>query len=147
MTPSRGVAANGICLCGPYWQSMTVPVRYYCPRCGAIRTLQRNAYLADKSVTPYPLEGWSYADPDEEFEDADGVRLTCGEHGDGKDADARSVDDEDSDGETCGEPFYLNFVRFEDGEEVETTPESEYVRLGVRPLADGPRVPGDAEGI
>jgi hypothetical protein len=112
---------------------MTVPVRYYCPRCGTVATLERDAYLADKSVTPYPLEGWSYADPDEAFEDADGVRLRCGEHGDATD-------------ETCGEPFYLNFVRFEGGEEVETIPERESVRLGLGQRADGPRVPDDTEG-
>jgi len=115
---------------------MTVPVRYYCPRCGTIATLQRDAYLADKSVTPYPLEGWSYATPGEEFEDADGVRLTCGEHGSGDDAAEQP----------CGEEFYLNFVRFERGEEVETVPEADRVRLGVGARADAPRVP-DAAGV
>jgi hypothetical protein len=97
---------------------VTVDVRYYCPRCGAIATLERDAYLADKSVTPFPLEGWTYAAPDEAFEDADGVRLVCGEH---------------TDEAGCDEPFYLNFVRFEDGQEVDTVPESEYVTLGLGP--------------
>lgn len=120
---------------------MTVPVRYYCPRCGTVATLQRNAYLDDKSVTPYRLEGWGYAGPEEAFEDADGVRLTCGEHGDQSDAG------HDGTGEApCGEPFYLNFVRFEDGEEVEAVPESERVRIGVGPRADGPRVPEASDG-
>jgi hypothetical protein len=114
---------------------MTVPVRYYCPRCGTVATLQRDAYLADKSVTPYPLEGWTYANPEDEFEDADGVRLTCGEH---EESGADTA-------ESCGESFYLNFVRFENGEEVEAVPESEHVRLGVGPRVDGPSVP-DASG-
>jgi len=118
--------------------SMTVPVRYYCPRCGTVATLQRDAYLADKSVTPYPLDGWTYAGPEAGFEDADGVRLTCGEHGAG---DSGS----DPTG-ACGETFYLNFVRFEDGEAVEPVPTSEHVRLGVGPRADGPRVPGGTDG-
>jgi hypothetical protein len=117
---------------------MTVPVRYYCPRCGTVATLRRDAYLADKSVTPYPLEGWTYADPGDEFEDADGVRLTCGEYGDGRAPGGGATDEA-----PCGETFYLNFVRFEDGEEVEAVPESEHVRLGVGPRADGPRVPGE----
>jgi len=122
---------------------MTVSVRYYCPRCGAIATLERDAYLADKSVTPYPLEGWTYAAPEEGFEDADGVRLTCGEHtgrndigGTGEGVTAVSDESGDAD-PPCGEVFYLNFVRFEDGEEVETVPESERVRIGVGRRADG----------
>lgn len=61
---------------------MTVPVRYDCPRCGAIATLDRDPYMADKSVTPVPLEGWTYAAPDEDGESADGGRLVCGEHTD-----------------------------------------------------------------
>ncbi|MFB6229364.1 MAG: hypothetical protein ABEH88_12575 [Halobacteriales archaeon] len=118
-------------------EDVNVPVRYYCPQCGTVATLQRDAYLADKSVTPYPLEGWTYADPEEEFEDADGVCLTCGEHRESGTDGAK---------EPCGEQFYLNFVRFEGGEEVETVPESEHVRLGVGPRADGPRVPDDTGG-
>lgn len=57
---------------------MTVPVSYYCPRCGAVVELEREGYLADKAVTPYPFEGWSYAAPDESFEEAEGVRFVCG---------------------------------------------------------------------
>jgi hypothetical protein len=84
---------------------MTVPVRYYCPHCGAIATLQRDARLADKSVTPDPLEGWEYANPYDEFEDADGVELVCGAS--------------ETDGDGCGELYYLNFVRFEEGTELD----------------------------
>lgn len=114
---------------------MTVPVRYACPRCGAVATLQREASLADKSVTPFPLEGWTYATPAEDFEAADGVRLICGEYTD------EGEPDEDSEaGEVgCGEPFYLSFVRFEDGRAVETEPESEYVELA---RGDSPDCPG-----
>ena len=97
---------------------MGYPVSYCCPHCGAQVELEREGYLADKSVTPYPLVGWTYAAPDEAFESADGVAFTCGEDGTLKE------------GETgCGERFYLSFVRFEDGEEVEPVPESEYVEI------------------
>lgn len=107
---------------------MTVPVRYHCPRCGAIATLDRDESLADKSVTPFPAEGWQYADPTEDIEAADGVRLVCGK---------------DTEDDGCGEPFYLNFVRFADGVEIEPTPESDYVTLNVGPGTPGPRGPGD----
>ena len=82
-----------------------VAVRYTCPNCGAVATLERDAYLADKSVTPLPLDGWEYAAPHEEFEDADGVELVCGAS--------------ETDGEGCGRLFYLSFVRYEDGEELD----------------------------
>jgi hypothetical protein len=82
-----------------------VTVRYTCPRCDAVVELDRDAYLADKSVTPDPLDGWEYAPAYEVFEDADGVELVCGAS--------------ETCGEGCGRPFYLSFVRFEGGEEVE----------------------------
>jgi len=100
---------------------MTYPVTYYCPRCETIVELDREGYLADRSVTPYPLEGWTYVDVDGDVESADGVRFVCGEDGTLRDDDATG----------CGEPFYLSYVRFEDGEEAEPIPESEYVRLGL----------------
>ncbi len=103
---------------------MSVPVRYYCPRCETIVTLKRSASLADKSVTPYPLEDWSYADVGGDYDAANGVRIICGEG--------------ETDGEGCGVPYYLNFVRFEDGREVEPEPASEWVELA----PDGPRSPG-----
>ena len=80
-------------------------VRYYCPRCEAVAALDREGYLADKCVTPYPLDGWEYAAIYEDFEDADGVEIVCGA--------------DETDGEGCGEVYYLSFVKFEDGEEVE----------------------------
>lgn len=45
----------------------------------------------------------------------------------------------------CGESFFLNFVRFENGEEVSREPESEYVELaeGMAPTGPpGPSSPG-----
>ena len=114
---------------------MSVPVTYYCPHCGAVVELQRDGYLADKSVTPYPLEGWRYADPDEDYEAADGVRLVCGESdadGVGWPGERVAADDvADARGESpCGDAFYLSFVRYEGGEAVEPVPESDYVRIG-----------------
>ena len=96
-----------------------VTVTYTCPRCGAVVELERGAYLADKCVTPHPIEGWKYVpayevDPTEEsgegdedvYEAAgDGVELVCGAS-------------ETRDG-GCGEPFYLSFVRYEGGREVD----------------------------
>ena len=80
-------------------------VRYHCPRCGAIAALDREGYLADKCVTPDPLDGWEYADTYGDFESADGVAIVCGAG--------------ETDGEGCGEVYYLNFVRYEDGEPIE----------------------------
>ena len=113
---------------------MSYPVRYYCPRCETIVELERSGYLEDKSVTPYPLEGWSYADVDGDYGEADGVRIVCGD--DGSTDSARFVAD-GADAAGCGEPFYLNFVRFEDGREIEPTPETERVELA----PEGPRPP------
>ncbi|WP_254863479.1 hypothetical protein [Halovivax gelatinilyticus] len=107
---------------------MTVPVRYYCPRCEAIVSLDRSASLADKSVTPYPLEGWTYADVGGDYDAADGIRIVCGGG--------------ETDDEGCGEPFYLNFVRYEDGRAVEPKPATERVDLA----PDGPRWPHTPDG-
>ncbi|MFB6149639.1 MAG: hypothetical protein ABEJ48_08240 [Halobacteriales archaeon] len=117
---------------------MTVAVRYYCPHCEAVVALERDAYLADKSVTPYPLEGWEYVGPDESYESdaVDGVRFVCGEFDGFEDAG-------------CGEPFYLNFVRFADGQEIDPTHESEYVEInaGMFPAGpDGPDAPDSGPG-
>lgn len=102
---------------------MSVPVRYYCPRCETIVTLERSASLADKSVTPFPLVGWNYTEIDGAYDQADGIRIICGQG--------------TTDGEGCGEPFYLNFVKFDQGQEVEAEPESEWVELA----SSGPRGP------
>ena len=96
-------------------------VRYYCPRCGAIATLDREGYLADKCVTPVPLDGWEYADAYDDFEEADGVEIVCGA--------------EETDGEGCGEVYYLSFVKFEEGEEVDPKD-----RSFVPPSVEGPSI-------
>lgn len=106
---------------------MPYPVRYRCPRCHTIVTLQRSGYLADQSVTPYPLEGWSYVGIEGDYDLADGVRIVCGEG--------------ETDGQGCGEPFYLNFVRFEAGQAVESDPEPEFVELAQPHRPRGPRSP------
>jgi hypothetical protein len=106
-----------------------VAVRYHCPRCGVVVAVERDARLADRSVTPYPLEGWTYAAPDEPFEAEDGVRFVCGES-----AGAEWHED------GCGEPFYLSFVRFDGGERVDPDG-SERVELGVGPQSPEPRSP------
>ena len=121
---------------------MGYPVTYYCPRCEALHELEREGYLADKSVTPYPLEGWEYANADDPFEDVDGafedvdgVRIVCG--------DERLILDEES---GCGEPFYLSFVRFEDGVEIEPNPEQTIVEIADDVRPSGPRGPGGPRG-
>lgn len=128
---------------------MPYPVTYYCPRCGAIHELRREGYLADKTVSPYPLSGWNYVAPDEPFEDesgVDGVRIDCGDDdllltGDDRPAAAEAPS------EGCGDPFYLSFVRFEDGIEVEPEPESDRVTIGVGPRGPrGPDRPGGPTG-
>jgi hypothetical protein len=147
-------------------------VTYYCPRCGTLAALEREGYLDDKSVTPYPLEGWTYVAPDKSFDDADGVRFVCGEPAAGltwqtpptpddaadtipadDSVDDNSVDDEpvaDDGPPGCGEPFYLSFVRFEAGEEIDPRGPSEQVELaeGENPSGPGgPRGPGGPSGF
>ncbi|GAB3423559.1 hypothetical protein GCM10027435_29690 [Haloparvum alkalitolerans] len=119
---------------------MSYPVTYHCPHCETLVELDREGYLADKSVTPYPLEGWTYVAPDEDYEadDADGVRFVCGEEG-------RLADEEPTDA-GCGEPFYLSFVRFEDGREVDPRSESEFVEIDPDPRPSGPRGPSGPGG-
>ncbi|WP_435318755.1 hypothetical protein [Haloarchaeobius sp. TZWSO28] len=82
-----------------------VEVTYYCPYCEALTSLERDAYMADKCVTREPLDGWTYESTTGEYEDADGVEFVC-------------LGDADPDQDGCGRTFYLNFVKFADGEEV-----------------------------
>ncbi|WP_290818830.1 hypothetical protein [Halovivax sp.] len=96
-----------------------VEVSYYCPHCGAITVLERPARLADKSVTARKQPGWEYAAPDDsDRESADGIALRCGEDGEPTNRDGETVDG-------CGRPFYLNFVRFRRGVELEPDPPAE----------------------
>lgn len=82
---------------------MSYPVTYYCPHCGTVVELDRDAYLADKSVTPDPMAGWTYVSVDEDYEAeaVEGVRFVCGEDGSTRDPNAGG----------CGRAFYLSFVR------------------------------------
>jgi len=113
-----------------------VEVTYHCPHCGAVTTLERRARLADKSVTADPLEGWEYAATTEEFESADGVELVClgdgdrpgaGDCPDGPapdgDGEARAEGGPDAAADGCGRTYYLSFVKFADGEELDPTDE------------------------
>lgn len=82
---------------------MSYKVTYHCPHCETVVELERDGYLADKSVTPYPREGWTYVSVEEDYEaeDADGVRFVCGADGSTRDPDA----------EGCSREFYLSFLR------------------------------------
>jgi hypothetical protein len=91
-------------------------------------SLDREGYLTDKSVTPFPLDGWDYVAVDGDYDETDGVRIRCGEG--------------DTDGEGCGETYYLNFVRYEAGREVPVRPVSELVHLA----PEGPRDPWEPGG-
>lgn len=144
---------------------MSYPVTYYCPHCGTLVELEREGYLSDKAVTPYPFEGWEYVDPDEEFEDgaADGVAFVCGESpptegwnateaaeaGDAADAadatDAAVATDTDG----CGERFYLSFVKFENGREIDprhADTDGERVELAEGSGSNSPRGPTGPDG-
>ena len=110
---------------------MGYSVTYHCPNCEAIVELEREGYLEDKSVTPYPLEGWTYVAADGDVESEDGVRFVCGEDG--------ALRDGNADG--CGQAFYLSYLRYEDGEPVEPAPGSEFVELSegsAGPSSSGP---------
>lgn len=101
-----------------------VTVSYHCPRCGAVAELERDAYLDDRCVTAEPLDGWTYADAYEEFEGRRASKDASGEQSEprafeGADGVVIVCGAAETDGEGCGEPYYLSFVRFEDGEEVD----------------------------
>lgn len=103
----------------------TVAVRYTCPSCGAVTSIERPPDIDDRSVTLSPQAGWEYASPDDPFEEresADGIAFLCGEDGPTTDREGEPI-------EGCGRPFYLNFVRFSRGVELDPDP----------PTYDGPR--------
>jgi len=123
---------------------MSYPVTYYCPHCGTLVELERDGYLSDKAVTPYPFEGWEYVSPDEPFEDgaADGVKFVCGEGPSPAGGDAA-----DDDG--CGERFYLSFVKFENGREIDprrAETDGERVELAEDRGPKSPRGPDEPDG-
>jgi hypothetical protein len=109
-----------------------IEVRYHCPHCGAITSVDRDPVLEDESVTREPLEGWSYADPSDvaadEAPDADGIEFVClGNAGveTADDGDAAApvpeggANDPVPGKDGCGRTFYLNFVKYEDGRPVD----------------------------
>ena len=101
-----------------------VTVRYTCPHCDAVVSLERAPDMADRSVTTIRQAGWTYATPADALEtreDADGIAFVCG--------DQPVTDRGGNSLEGCGRPFYLNFVRFERGVELDPDP----------PTYDGPR--------
>jgi hypothetical protein len=114
---------------------MAYEVTYYCPHCGVVVALEREGYLADKSVTPRPLPGWRYVAPGEAFGDATGVHFVCGES---EGCEWREAG--------CGREFYLNFVRYEAGEEVEPAADPERVELAEGRAPRGPRGPRGPSG-
>jgi hypothetical protein len=92
--------------------------------------------MADRSVTAYPFPSWTYTEPKvvpnaADDPAVDGIRFVCGA-GDGVTWD----------GPGCGEPFYLSFVRFEDGQRVESDPVPERVDLA----GEGPPSPNGPGG-
>ncbi|WP_224449454.1 hypothetical protein [Haloprofundus salilacus] len=157
---------------------MSFTVTYYCPHCKTLVELERDEYLADKAVTPYPLEGWEYATPDAAYEDADGVELVCGESdapsvafrpkgwipGEGGDSgidgesdggideaglngdrDGGGTDDSGANQIGCGRAFYLSYIKYADGEELDPRRPSELVDIGGDGRM-GPRGPSGPPG-
>lgn len=121
---------------------MTVAVRYHCPTCGQVFSLDRVPTLADKSVTPYPLEGWTYRRPTEAYEEADGVLLECGAStAAGLRWPEVVVDGRFADAPPCGARIYLSFVRYEEGREVDPVPEYQPVDLATAGPRWGPPGP------
>lgn len=82
-----------------------VSVTYTCPYCGAVVAIDRDPYLRDKSVTKEPRGDREYAGTTGDYEDADGIEFVC------------IGDPADDDG--CGRTFYLNFVKYEGGREID----------------------------
>jgi hypothetical protein len=98
---------------------MTVPVRYTCPHCGSVVEIERDPQLRDKSVTPDPRPGWDYAAPWEDYEAAEGIEFVCGAS--------------ETDGDGCGETFYLSFLQFDDGVQIDPPlPVGDRVRFDFR---------------
>jgi len=103
-----------------------VSVTYTCPYCDAVVSIDRDPYLRDKSVTKEPQGDREYAATTGEYEDADGIEFVC--IGTRSVPGGRTSSDEigspDSD-DGCGRTFYLNYVKYEDGREVDDGPSLE----------------------
>lgn len=119
-----------------------VEVSYHCPYCGAVTGVEREGYLADRCVTRDPMEGWEYAPAAEGVEDddftehADGIEMVClgdvtpeglteapdtpGESStSGGPGGSGGAEDPDPGADGCGRTYYVSFVRFEAGREVD----------------------------
>lgn len=121
-----------------------VEVSYHCPYCGAVTAVERDGYLNDKCVTREPLDGWEYAGTTADFESANGIELVCLGNGDAPaEADSTAADrpsqagganDPNPEKDGCGRTYYLSFLRYEDGEELEhRTPNIDKPRFDFRP--------------
>jgi hypothetical protein len=111
-----------------------VEVSYHCPYCGAVTGVEREGYLADRCVTRESLDGWAYApaadgvEGDDFTEHADGIEMVClgdatsaGAGAGGRETTGGSggADDPDPDADGCGRTYYVSFVRFENGQEID----------------------------
>jgi hypothetical protein len=93
--------------------SAVVSVSYTCPYCDAVIRIDRDAYMADKSVTREPLGEYDYASTtDDDRESADGIQFVC-------------IGDPENGDDGCGRTFYLNFVAYENGVERDDGPSLE----------------------
>jgi len=127
-------------------------VTYHCPYCGAVTGVERDAYMNDKCVTREPLDGWTYADATDDVERADGIRFVClGDGARDPDTGADAGGDLEEQASTtaageggandprpnedgCGRTFYLNYVRYADGQEVDhRTPDIDRPRFDFSP--------------
>ncbi|CCQ33933.1 hypothetical protein HLRTI_002270 [Halorhabdus tiamatea SARL4B] len=96
-----------------------VEVTYYCPYCGAVTSVERDATLEDASVTREPLADREYAATTDDVEAADGIEFVClGDvEGDAVSPDRNSPRQRATDRtggprpdrEGCGRTFYLNY--------------------------------------
>ena len=91
---------------------VVVSVTYTCPYCDAVVSIDRDPYLRDKSVTKDPQGDREYAATTGEYEDADGIEFVC-------------IGDPDDPDDGCGRTFYLNYVKYEDGREIDDGPSLE----------------------
>jgi hypothetical protein len=120
-----------------------VEVSYHCPYCGAVTAVEREGYLHDKCVTREPLDGWEYAGTTGDFESADGIQFVCLGTGDGETERSEQspngrteggANDPNPEKDGCGRTYYLSFLRYEDGQELEhRTPNIDRPRFDFRP--------------